>query len=454
MNEKKNYEESELVELKSILNEEVKTEIVAFLNSYLGGKIYIGVTNEGEVLKTNQKERDINESKIINWIRDEAIYPNCSEFVKTFYNEDNILVIEIIPGNNKPYFIKEKGLKPSGVYIRYGRNKSQASYDEITRMIMESNDIYYESLISEIQDLTFNTLKLKFEEKNLRFDEFKMTTSGFIKENKYTNLAFIFSDQYDIETKIGVYNGLDRAVFKSKKEFNGSIIKQIDKTLEYFDLCNEIRIVIDGSPMRKEYSSYYKKAVREAILNCYCHRDYFRRSNIKIEFFDDRCEIISPGGFHGGLTLEEALKGVQSFRNKFLVQLLHKLGYIENYSSGLNRIFKEYEKTNDKPMVLTSLCMFKVTFPNLNYGFDEGQVGTQFGTLNGTQMIENNKTEFSYENIINLIKANNKITRKEMSQILKIPVRTLQRRLNQNKNIIYVGSSKLGHWEIIEGENK
>ena len=49
MNGKKNYEESELVELKSILNEEVKTEIVAFLNSYLGGKIYIGVTNEGEV---------------------------------------------------------------------------------------------------------------------------------------------------------------------------------------------------------------------------------------------------------------------------------------------------------------------------------------------------------------------------------------------------------------------
>jgi predicted HTH transcriptional regulator len=104
--------------------------------------------------------------------------------------------------------------------------------------------------------------------------------------------------------------------------------KSISQETMAFDLCNGIRIVIDGPPMRKEYSSYYKKAVREAILNCYCHIDYFRRSNIKIEFFDDRCEIISPGGFHGGLTLEEALKGVQSFRNKFLVQLLHKLGYI------------------------------------------------------------------------------------------------------------------------------
>ncbi len=203
--------------------------------------------------------------------------------------------------------------------------------------------------------------------------------------------------------------------------------------------------------MRKEYSSYYKKAVREAILNCYCHRDYFRRSNIKIEFFDDRCEIISPGGFHGGLTLEEALKGVQSFRNKFLVQLLHKLGYIENYSSGLNRIFKEYEKTNNKPKVLTSLCMFKVTFPNLNYGFDEGQVGTQNVHQNVYQNVHQ-KTDL--EKIIYLIKNNSNVTLSDMADFIGKTVKTVQRIIKKTTNIKYVGSSKLGHWEIIEGENK
>ena len=74
-----------------------------------------------------------------------------------------------------------------------------------------------------------------------------MITSRFIKENKYTKLTFIFSNQYDIETKIGVYKGLDRAVFKSKKEFSGSLIKQIDKTIEYFELCNKTRIRLDGA---------------------------------------------------------------------------------------------------------------------------------------------------------------------------------------------------------------
>ena len=95
---------------------------------------------------------------------------------------------------------------------------------------------------------------------------------------------------------------------------------------------------------------------------------------------------------------------MQSFRNKFLVKLLHKLGYIENYSSGLDRIFKEYKKDKEQPAVQTSLNMFKVTFPNLNYKFNNSMSGTQNCTQNGTQQ--------RIEILISIIKDNNKITRK------------------------------------------
>lgn len=172
---------------------------------------------------------------------------------------------------------------------------------------------------------------------------------------------------------MAVYQELDRDVFRSKKEYSGSVINQIDKVLEYFDLCNEVRVIIDGSPMRKEILSYNKRAARECILNCYCHRDYSRKSNIKIEFFDDRCEILSPGSFYDGLTLEDALNGVQSFRNENLVKLLFRLGYIENYASGLIRVFNEYIKVNLVPAITTNLSMFKVTLPNINYeAFNQG----------------------------------------------------------------------------------
>ena len=462
------YIENEIVELKLLLNDEVKNEIIAFLNSYLGGTIYIGIDNEGNRINISQKEKDLNESKVINWIRDEAIYPNCSEFVNVKYNKDGILEISIIPGENKPYYLKDKGLKPSGVYIRYGRNKSQASKEEISRMIMESNNIFYEEKLSDIQKLTFINLKLKFEEKNLSFSEFKMNTSGFVKDGKYTNLAFIFSDQYDIETKIGVYKGLDRALFKSKKEFGGSIIKQIDKTLEYYNLCNETRIVIDGSPMRKEYVSYHDKAIREAILNCYCHRDYNRRSNIKIEFFDNRCEIISPGGFYGGLTLKEALCGLQSFRNKYLVQLLHKLGYIENYSSGLDRIFKEYKEDIMKPIIETTLIMFKITFPNLNYNMEinniyvadkleiERNVANNVADkLEIEGNVANNVADKSDEEKILLsILNNNKISRKELARMIGKSTKTVERIIKDSNRIRRVGSTKSGYWIIIDNLDK
>ena len=440
-----NYIESEVVELKSTLNDDMKAEVIAFLNSYLCGIIYVGVDDTGKVLNLSQEEKDKNESRIINWIRDEAIYPNCSEFIKLTYNCDGVLEIKISPGNNKPYYLKEKGPKPSGVYIRYGRNKSQASQEEITRMIMESGKIFYEEEISSNQELTFNALKLKFADKKMEFSEFKMVTSGFLKNNLYTNLAYIFSDQYDVETKVGVYQGLDRAIFKSKKEFNGSIIKQIDLTLEYYGLCNETRIVIDGSPMRKEYVSYHIKAVREAILNCYCHRDYNKRSNIKIEFFDNRCEIISPGGFYGGLTLEEALNGVQSFRNKYLIQLLHKLGYIENYSSGLNRIFKEYYDNKEQPIIETTLNMFKITFPNLNYHFNEVQNEAQNEVQNEVQ--KNTTLELQ---IIDLIRKKSNITKKEMSDKIGKSKSTIERAIRASNKIKFIGFAKSGHWEIIE----
>lgn len=118
------YIESEIVELKSILNDDMKTEIIAFLNSYLGGTIYVGVNDDGSINELSQREKDSNESKVINWIRDEAIYPNCSEFVTIKYKDDGVLAITINPGSEKPYYLKEKGPRPAGVYVRYGRNKS------------------------------------------------------------------------------------------------------------------------------------------------------------------------------------------------------------------------------------------------------------------------------------------------------------------------------------------
>ena len=132
---------------------------------------------------------------------------------------NRVLTIKINPGNKKPYYLKSKGLTPSGVYIRYGKNKSQASQEEISRMLRERDNITFESLVSKEQDLSFKALERKFEEKDLDFSQFNLNTSGFIDKETglFTNLAFWISDQYNIDTKMAVYQGMDRDIFRSKK---------------------------------------------------------------------------------------------------------------------------------------------------------------------------------------------------------------------------------------------
>lgn len=295
-----------------------------------------------------------------------------------------------------------------------------------------------------------------------------MVTSGFVdpKSNQYTNLAFWLSDQYDVATKMAVYQGLDRSVFRTKKQYEGSLIRQIDNALEYYDLCNEVRVIINGRPMREEIPSYNSTAAREAILNMYCHRDFSRSSNIKIEFFDDRCEMISPGGFYDGLTLEKALNGEQSFRNEKLVQLLFKLDYIENYASGLSRIFKEYKKEGLEPIIYTSSTAFKVTFPNKNYealylnpekhlednksitNFAHAQVGTS-----NIKKIDLNKRN---SNIYRIIKQNPGLRSTQLLELLKvadteISLDIFKKSIKQLSELIeYRGSRRTGGYFVKE----
>lgn len=110
------YYEDERTELKRELIDEVKSEIIAFLNSD-GGTIYIGVDDDGTVNGfTDSKIKDDLDLKLANWIQ-EAFFPKPSNLIHYFFNKDNVLEIEISKGTSKPYYLREKGPKPSGVYV-------------------------------------------------------------------------------------------------------------------------------------------------------------------------------------------------------------------------------------------------------------------------------------------------------------------------------------------------
>ena len=193
----RNYYEDEKTELKKELIDEVKSEIVAFLNSE-GGTVFVGVEDDGTVIGfKDSKIKDDIDLKLGNWIQD-AFFPKPSGLINFFFNEDDVLAIQISKGTSKPYYLREKGPKPSGVYIRVGRSKRRASDDEILKMIMETRRYSYEEDISDEQDLTFNAFLRVLEDNEMKLTVRVMNTLGMkSRSGKYTNLAFLLSDHVE-----------------------------------------------------------------------------------------------------------------------------------------------------------------------------------------------------------------------------------------------------------------
>lgn len=203
--------------------------------------------------------------------------------------------------------------------------------------------------------------------KGVEFNDRKFKTLGLInKDNLFTSLGLlVISDQNPIVVKFAVYD--KNMNFKVKKEFTGSIIDIASQLLEYSELYNDTSAkIIPGQISRVERRSYHGASLREAILNAVCHCDFSLPSNIKIEFFSDKVRIINPGNVFNS-SLEAVLDGVQTFRNSGLVNIFHKLGFIENYGTGLVRIRVAYENEVLKPEFKVIDRYFFVSLPNLNY---------------------------------------------------------------------------------------
>ena len=167
----------------------LKAEIVSFLNTE-GGIIYLGVDDNGNIIEDKKSKYKEWEELLNNWIFN-AFSPSIVELIELKINKG--FEIHIKKGNQKPYFYKDgEGFNSKGVYVRIGSSKRLASFEEIQRMIIANKAHEYETLASNIEELTFNYLKEKCNEKNITFDLYGL--SLLRKDSKYNNAALLLSD--------------------------------------------------------------------------------------------------------------------------------------------------------------------------------------------------------------------------------------------------------------------
>lgn len=362
--------ESETIELKEIVVDDIKKEIIAFANCD-GGKLYIGVKDDGEVV--GLEEPDKVALQISNMVRD-SIKPDITMFLHYETLEENgkrIVAVDIQRGTDRPYYLTKKGLRPEGVYVRQGYSCVPATDTAIRNMIKETDGDHFENMRCLNQNLMFEATKKEFELRKCDFGLQQMKTLKLIgNDGIYSNLALLLSDQCIHTIKVAVFQGIDQSIFKDRREFTGSLLQQMNEVYTYIDFRNRTRATIEGL-YRIDVRDYPEVAIRETLLNLLVHRDYSFSASALISIFEDRIEFVSVGGLLPGIDLEDVMVGLSVCRNQNLANVFYRLQLIEAYGTGLRKIMKAYENTGVEPLIETTRNAFKITLPNVNAKYDK-----------------------------------------------------------------------------------
>ena len=446
------FRESETVELKEVVVDDIKKEIIAFANCD-GGKLYIGVRDDGTVIGLDNA--DSVSLQISNMVRD-AIKPDITMFLHyetIVENGKNIVAVDIQRGTDRPYYLAKKGMRPEGVYVRQGYSSVPATDTAIRRMIKETDGDRFEAMRCLNQDLTFEATKKEFELRKTDFGSQQMRTLKLINQDGlYNNLALLLSDQCVHTIKVAVFQGTDQTIFKDRREFTGSLMQQMNEVYDFIDFRNQTRATIEKL-YRIDVRDYPEVAVREALLNLLVHRDYSFSASAFISIYEDRIEFVSIGGLMPGIELEDVMVGISVCRNQDLANVFYRLHLIEAYGTGMGKIMKAYESMQVKPVIETTKNAFKIILPNINAKYETENATVK--TKSGTPVTVHTEKELSdeEEKILEYARKHGAITRNDVIGLLEVSASTAARVIRKmvKTNLLeQKGKARNTHYTIAE----
>ena len=432
------YEESSFMELKRQINTEFKKEVIAFANTD-GGEIIIGVEKDGTVVGVANIDEVMAQAG--NMIRD-GIKPDLTAFttIEAIADSQKRLVhVSVLRGAKRPYHLADKGLKPSGVFVRHGVSSVPATDEGIRQMLRESDSTEFDQSRSAKQDLTFTYTENYFNKSNIGFTDANKRSLGLMdSDGYYTNIGLLLSDQCLHSIKCAVFEGAGKTTFKSRKEFFGSILKQMDDVYDYLDLNNNLNSTFDGLK-RIDHPDYPEYSLRESLLNTIVHRDYNYSGSTIINIFDNRVEFVSLGGLVKGITLDDIMGGVSQPRNTAVANVFYRLELIEAYGTGIQRIIENYNGYLQKPSFRPAPSSFVVTLPKIDRSMSPSAIDGP-----GRERL-----------LLNHIRQNDGTTRKEAELYLGITKLSALRILNKlisDGKIVKTGAAKAVLYRAVDSE--
>jgi len=359
--------ETRTLEFKETITNSFLKTVSAFSN-YDGGTIIFGIDDDGNVKGLSDAKQSCLD--IENKIND-SISPQ-PDYTLEIQNNEQTIKLTVKSGLQKPYLYKSKA------YKRNDTATIEVDTLELSRLVLEGKNIRFEELPCKEQELSFEILYRKLKE-SIQIEVFSQDTLKtldlYSNANGYNNAAGILADKNHFPGIDMVKFGENISIIQKRATFEKmSVLEIYEKSLEVFRDYYQYEI-IQGSD-RKKMEKMPEAAFREAIANALIHRAWDVESQIRVLMFEDRVEVVSPGGLPFGITAEEYLSGRLSvLRNRNLANVFYRLGFVEIFGTGITRIKQLYEESLIKPDFEISENTIKILLPiienNLNLTEDE-----------------------------------------------------------------------------------
>lgn len=342
--------ESERLELKPSLSQikEIIQTISAFTNKN-GGKIIIGASSKGKILGLQVGKDTVERltNKIFTSL-EPKIYPKIE--IEEI-DKKKVIVIGIERVKEKPVFAFGRAFK------RVGKSTLRMSKDEIERLILGRKRVYWDEQICEeanLEDIDEEKVKwlLRKAKAERNFDvepetpvEEALERLELMKNKKLTNAAILLFGKnpqrffLQAETRCARFKGTKPIKpFIDMKVFDGSIIDQVNAAVDFVLRHISMAAWVEKEKIaREEKWEYPIEAVREAIINAVCHRDYEISSNVQVRIFNDRIEVWGVGPLPSPLKLEDLKKKHRSIlRNHLIGKSFFLIKFIERWGTGTN----------------------------------------------------------------------------------------------------------------------
>mgnify|MGYP006342712091 FL=1 len=427
--------------------------VSAFANG-LGGSLFFGVDDDG-ILKGLDNVQYVCET-ISSKIRDYMDPLPDVEMIPHRIDNLDILQLKINTGSYTPYYYVGDGQRIA--FVRVGEESLPATAEQMLRLVLKGSNKTYDSLHTDYnaEDYAFTILANTFKTRTSQEWNKKYLLSFGLVTNTgtLTHAGALFADDCPLwQSRLYCtrWDGKTKGDAINDAEFTGNVLMLLREAMNF--VKSNTKKGWEKLPNgRKNKPEYAERAVLEAMVNHFIHRDYtVMGGEVHLDIYDDRLAVTSPGGMYNGMLIQNLdIADVSSERrNPILANVMAQLDYMEKRGSGLTRICNETQaldgyKDELKPVFKSTPTQFQTI---IFASSDNQNVGDFVGDMSETKLTERQ------QKILNLIKESPTISAKQMSETLSVTTRTIERDLSLMKKAGVLnreGKDNNGVWIIID----